>query len=332
MAKRLYLEVNNLSRAGMRAKTRMTDNAKHLAGSLPGAMLAAQFDRLAATPLDSGLYLVATPIGNLGDMSARALSVLVRADEVYCEDTRHSRKLFSAFGVSRRLGAYHDHSGEREREKILGALAAGRSVALMSDAGTPLISDPGYRLTREALEQGFRVIPIPGPSAAIAALVMSGAPSDRFLFAGFLPPKSEARRRALEDLAEVSATLIFYEAANRLQATLVDMAASFGRREAALTREVTKLYEELRRGLLPDLAQSDLNGFARGEIVIVVEPPRAPEPADDAEIDNALRAALSTMSLRDAILEVAKELGVKRKRVYDRGVGLLRGGGHGQKP
>ena len=272
-------------------------------------------------PLEPGLYVVATPIGNLRDITLRALDILAAADRVYAEDTRVARKLMDAYSLRPRLFAYHDHSNEQVREEVLSVLRAGRSVALISDAGTPLVSDPGFKLTRAALEAGHRVFPVPGASAALAALVASGLPSDRFLFAGFLPPKEGARRAALEALADVDATLIFYESAPRLSDSLADMASILGAREAAAARELTKLFEETRRGPLGELAAYyGEHGPPRGEIVLIVGPP-APAEIADAELDAFLRAHLEG-GVKDAAAAAAQALGVSRKRAYARALAL----------
>ncbi len=284
---------------------------------MTGGILAALYERLAREPLTPGLYLVSTPIGNLGDISPRALSVLARAGDVCCEDTRHSRRLFAAYGIERRLSAYHDYSDGRDRLRIVELLQSGRSVALISDAGTPLISDPGFKLVRDALEAGVQVFSVPGPAAAIAALTMSGVPANRFMFAGFPPPKSAARQETFRELAAIPATLIFYEAMNRLEQTLADMAPVFNGREAAVAREITKLHEELRRGRFPEFASGDFSAFARGEAVIVVGPPVAAAMSSDDDIAERLTAALKVMSVKDAADTVASALGIKRKRVYD---------------
>jgi 16S rRNA (cytidine1402-2'-O)-methyltransferase len=276
--------------------------------------LAAMAARELASPLAPGLYIVATPIGNLADISLRALAVLARAGHICCEDTRHSQKLLTAFGIRGRLTAYHEHNAARERPKILGWLANGASVALISDAGTPLIADPGYKLVREAAEAGHHVFPVPGPSAAIAALSASGLPTDQFLFAGFLPPKESARRKRIEALADIPATLVFYETAPRLAASLADLASIMEGREIAVAREMTKRFEEILRGVLP-LALPGEAGEPKGEIVILVAPAQEIEIAED-EIRDALARAMQEMSLRDAVDEVTRTLRVPRRLVY----------------
>lgn len=267
-----------------------------------------------AMPLAPGLHIVATPIGNLADMSLRALAVLARAGHICCEDTRHSLKLLTAYGLGGRLTAYHEHNAARERPRILKWLSEGASVALISDAGTPLIADPGYKLVRAVIEAGHPVHTVPGPSAAIAALAVSGLPTDAFHFAGFLPPKEAARRKRLEDLAGIPATLILYETAQRLPAALTDLAAVLGGREVVIAREMTKRFEEIIRGTLP-VTLEDGGENVRGEIVILVAPPGEKQHPDD-EIREALSRAMASMSLRDAVDEVTRTLRVPRRAVY----------------
>ena len=279
---------------------------------------------LLARPLQPGLYLVATPIGNLGDISLRALSVLARADLIAAEDTRHSKKLLSHFGLRGELTPYHEHNAEKERPRLLARLRAGQTVALISDAGTPLISDPGYKLVRDALDQGLLVTSIPGPSAVLAALTDSGLPTDTFLFAGFPPQKSGARRARLEELRNVPATLVFFETAPRLAKSLADMADLLGAREAAIAKELTKLHESVMRGRLDRLAGEIGAGDAlRGEFVVVVAPPAedVDEPSD-AMIAQQLEKALRLESFRDAVRSVAEVLNVSRARVYELGLKL----------
>jgi 16S rRNA (cytidine1402-2'-O)-methyltransferase len=282
--------------------------------------------------LAPGLYVVATPIGNLADISLRALEVLAKADLVACEDTRTTRKLLTAHGISAKLTAYHDHNAARVRPKLIERLECGEAVALVSDAGTPLISDPGYKLVAAAAEAKVTVMAVPGASAALAALTVAGLPSDRFLFAGFLPNKSGARRRALAELAPTPASLVIYESARRLPASLVDMAAVLGPRPAAVARELTKLHEEVRRGRLPELAEHyEAAGPPKGEVVVVIGPPE-PNEADtpDAEaLDSQLRAALSHDSLRDAVAAVAEATGLPRKQIYARALELAQEAGPG---
>ncbi|MEM7225987.1 MAG: 16S rRNA (cytidine(1402)-2'-O)-methyltransferase [Pseudomonadota bacterium] len=263
-----------------------------------------------------GLYLVATPIGNLADLSRRAHELLEKADIVACEDSRVTGKLISAYGIARSLTAYHDHNAARVRPKLIERLKDGAIVALVSDAGTPLVSDPGYKLVQEAIEAQIPVSTLPGPSAALGALVVSGLPSDRFFFAGFLPNKSSARRDALDELAAVPGSLIFFESAKRLATALGDMAARLGDRPAAVVRELTKRFEEVRRDQLSTLATHyAASGPPKGEIVVVVGPPEAPVTSDEA-LSDQLRVALESASLRDAVVMVAAASGRPRREVY----------------
>lgn len=289
--------------------------------AVPGRVSAA-LEELLRAPLEPGLYIVSTPIGNLADITLRALGVLDRADMVFCEDTRHTRKLVTHFGLASELQPYHEHNAARERPRILARIRAGQSVALVADAGTPLISDPGYKLARDALDQGLRVISVPGASAALAALTSSGLPSDQFLFAGFLPPKSGARRKRLATLADIPATLIIYEAPSRLIAMLTDAGAALGARDAVVAKELTKLHEAVLRGPLDTLADAAGEGFSdKGEFVVLVGPPLVSEVSDE-EIASRLKEMLGTQSLRDAARDVAQALGVSRTRVYALGVAL----------
>jgi 16S rRNA (cytidine1402-2'-O)-methyltransferase len=281
---------------------------------------------LLARPLAPGLYLVATPIGNLADISLRALAVLARADLIAAEDTRHSRKLLSHFGLSAELAPYHEHNAERERPRLIARLHAGQSVALISDAGTPLVSDPGYKLVRDALDQGLTVTSIPGPSASLAALTSSGLPTDTFLFAGFLPPKSGPRRARLTELKAVPATLLLFETGPRLAKSLADMAETLGGREAAIAKELTKLHEGVTRGRLDVLAAEFATAEApKGEFVVVIGPPEesAAETSDE-EILRQLEKALKVESFRDAVRSVAEVLNVARARVYELGLKMKR--------
>jgi 16S rRNA (cytidine1402-2'-O)-methyltransferase len=270
-----------------------------------------------------GLYLVATPIGNLGDISLRALELLAGADCIACEDTRVTRKLTERYGIETPLTPYHEHNAAEARPKLLARLAQGEAVALVSDAGTPLISDPGYRLVREAVEAGFAVTALPGASAVLTALSLAGLPTDRFFFEGFLPPKQAARQKRIAELASVAATLVLFESGPRLGASLADLAAGLGSRPASVCRELTKLHEEIRRGDLTSLARdyAEEGAETRGEIVIVVAPPAEAETAP-ADIDAMLRAALERVSVKDAVGEVALATGRARREVYQRALAL----------
>jgi len=276
----------------------------------------------------AGLYLVATPIGNMGDITLRALDLLRSADAIACEDSRVTTKLLQRYDIRARLIAYHDHNGEAARPDILRRLAGGQVVALVSDAGTPLISDPGYKLVRAVVEAGHRVTALPGPSSVLAALSLAGLPTDRFLFAGFLPPRSEARRKALGELKTVPATLVFLEGVSRLPEALADMADMLGAgRGAAVARELTKMFETVRRGTLAELAALyAAEGPPKGEVVVVVGPP-ADEAMAEGDLDAALTAAMAHSSLREAANAVAAATGLPRRQVYARALALKAEGG-----
>lgn len=290
------------------------------------ARAAAELRRLLATPLAPGLYLVATPIGNLADITLRALAVLATADTIYCEDTRHSRTLIAHYGITAPLKPYHEHNAEAQRPRILADLARGATVALISDAGTPLVSDPGFKLVRDAVAAGHRAIGVPGASAVLTSLVGAGLPTDTFLFAGFLPTRSGARRTRIAELQTVPATLVLFEAPSRLADALADLAAVLGPRPAAVARELTKLHEETVRGTLAELAVVFAAREVKGEIVILVGPAGAVE-VTDAAIAAHIEQALATMSLRDAAKAVADALHVPKSRVYDIGLKLKGGSG-----
>jgi len=270
-------------------------------------------------PLAAGLYLVATPIGNLGDITLRALSVLARSDIVYCEDTRHSAKLLNHYGIAAKTLPFHEHNEDREIERVLAQVESGKRVAIISDAGTPLLSDPGFRLVRAAAARDVSLTSIPGPSAALTALTTSGLPTDAFFFAGFLPPKQGARRTRLGELAQVPGSLVLFEAPHRVSEALADMADVLGDRPAVIARELTKLHESFARGTLASLTKSIANDTLKGEIVIVVGAPLA-EAVSDEMIDARLVEALGLMSLKDAAKTIAGELGVPKARVYALGV------------
>jgi 16S rRNA (cytidine1402-2'-O)-methyltransferase len=277
---------------------------------------------------EAGLHIVATPIGNMGDITLRALDILRAADLVACEDTRVFAKLARVHGIAPpTVVAYADATEQQAEPRILRALAESKVVALVSDAGMPLISDPGYRLVRAALAAGHKVSAAPGPSAVPMALALSGLPAERFLFAGFLPSRSVERRRAIAELAEVPATLVFFEAPHRLAESLGDLAELLGNRPAAVARELTKLFEEVRRAPLGDLAAHYAKGEVRGEIVVVVGPPDADVAPDADAVDRALRQAMAGASLKDAAAEVAARFGLMRRKVYARALELKRGSG-----
>ena len=271
--------------------------------------------------LEPGLYIVSTPIGNLRDMTLRAIDVLAGADLVLAEDTRVSGKLLSAYGVKNKLERYDEHAAERARPRVLQLLAQGGRVALVSDAGTPLISDPGYRLVREAVDQGSRVFPIPGASSVMAALAVAGLPTDRFLFAGFPPSKSAGRRTLFAELAPIRASLVFFEGGSRLAASLADMAFVFGPREAMVGRELTKLYETCIRGPLDVLAADPALAAPKGEMVVVVGP-GVEVAATPADADAALADALTRLGPAEAASEVAGALGLNRRDLYRRALVL----------
>ncbi|OYY88867.1 MAG: 16S rRNA (cytidine(1402)-2'-O)-methyltransferase [Sphingomonas sp. 28-66-16] len=271
--------------------------------------------------LEPGLYIVATPIGNLGDLSPRAADVLSRAAVIAVEDSRVTGKLLNHIGVKRAMTPYHDHNAEQVRPGLVSRMAT-EAVALVSDAGTPLISDPGYKLVRDARAAGHRVVTIPGPCAAVAALTLAGLPTDRFLYLGFLPPKAQARAEAIAEIAGVRATLVIYESGPRLGALLAALADGLGDREAAVTREITKHFEEAVTGSLATLAARYADAPPKGEIVVVVAPPGPPEAATAADADAALAEALTRLSVSQAAGEVAKALGLDRKALYARALEL----------
>src|SRR5262245_13286466 len=280
-----------------------------------------------APRLAPGLYLVATPIGNLADITLRALATLAGADYVLCEGTRVTAKLLECYQISTTVKPYHDHNAAKVRPGILDALSKGAAIALVSDAGTPLISDPGWKLVRDARSAGLNVTVIPGASAALAAMTMSGLPTDRFMFCGFLPPKSAARRTALAQLVAVPATLVFYETAPRITAALADIAAVLGERDTVIAREITKLHEEVLSGTPTELAATiAARGGLKGELCLLVAQPEAAAQSHDAtEIDAALRAALADHPASQAAAAVARRFGLSRQDVYRRAIALQRG-------
>jgi 16S rRNA (cytidine1402-2'-O)-methyltransferase len=275
-----------------------------------------------------GLHIVATPIGNLGDITLRALEALAGADLIACEDTRVTRKLLDRYAIATPLTPYHDHNAAKARPMLLQRLADGAAIALVSDAGTPLVSDPGFKLVRAAHDAGHTVTALPGASATLAALTVAGLPTDQFFFAGFLPPKHAARVARIGELGRIPATLVLFETGPRLAATLADLAAGLGPRDAAVCRELTKLHEEVRRGDLATLAQNCAGSELRGEIVVVVAPPQAPAQPNAGETDSLLRAALARVSLKDAVGEVAEVTGMPRRELYQRALLLAKEPGH----
>ena len=276
-----------------------------------------------------GLYLVATPIGNLSDISLRALELLAAADVIACEDSRVTRKLTARYGIATPLTPYHEHNAAEARPKLLARLAQGQAVALVSDAGTPLVSDPGYKLVRAAAEAGVAVTALPGASAVLAALAVGGLPTDRFFFEGFLPAKQAGRQKRIAQLAGIPATLVLFESGPRIAAALADLAAGLGIRAAAICRELTKLHEEIRRGDLATLAHDYAAGAeTRGEFVIVVAPP-ADDETHAGDVDELLRRALTRVSVKDAVGEVALATGRPRREVYQRALEIEKDGGDG---
>jgi len=271
--------------------------------------------------LPAGLYIVATPIGNLGDLSPRAAATLAAVDVIAVEDSRVTAKLLRHIGVRKPMVAYHDHVGDGVRPALIARMTT-ESVALVSDAGTPLISDPGYKLVRDARAAGVPVVTIPGPSAVVSALTLAGLPTDRFLFVGFLPSKAKARAEAIEEIATIRATLVFYESGPRLAATLTALASGLGDREAGVAREISKLYEECVTGTLSDLSTRYADAPPKGEIVVIVAPPGAPEPVTQADSDALLTEALTRLSVGRTASEVAQATGLDRRTLYARALEL----------
>ncbi len=267
-------------------------------------------------PMKAGFYLVATPIGNLRDITFRALDVLSSVDLIICEDTRVTGKLMSAYGFKQKMHVYNDHSTDEQREYLIAQAAEGKSIAVLSDAGTPLISDPGYKLVRSAIEKELYITSVPGPNAALSALQLSGMATDQFSFLGFLPSKTTARQKALQKWSEVPSTLIFYETGPRLLDSLQDMYQMLGNRDAAVMRELTKMYEEAKRGTLQELIEHYTDkSTPKGEIVVVIGEPEEVEVSMDS-IEDQLKKALSTMSVRDAAEVVARATGKPKKAIY----------------
>jgi 16S rRNA (cytidine1402-2'-O)-methyltransferase len=272
-----------------------------------------------------GLYLVATPIGNLGDITLRALETLAGVDIIACEDTRITRRLTERYAIAAELKPYHEHNAALARPKILERLAQGASIALVSDAGTPLISDPGFKLVREVCAAGHAVIAVPGPSSVLTALSVAALPTDRFFFEGFLPAKEHARRTRLAELARIDATLVMFESGNRVQDTLADLAGIMGGRDAAICRELTKVHEDVKRAPIAELARTADRLETRGEFVLVVGPPQAgAQLMDEGELDDLLRASLAHDSVKDAVTHAVELSGRPRRAVYARALELAK--------
>ena len=275
--------------------------------------------RFEAEPLAPGLYVVATPIGNLGDMTIRALATLAAAETVLCEDTLTSAKLMERFAIKAKLWSYHEHNAQKVRPEILARLQQGATVALISDAGMPLVSDPGYRLVKEAVELGIPVTACPGPSAVLTGLALSGLPTDRFLFAGFVPQKQGERKKLFAEFAKLKATLIFFESPHRIIETLHDLATALPGRHVAVTRELTKLHEEVLRGAAAEIAtQLEARPSVKGEITLLVGPPAGEEEVSETELENAITHALAEMPASKAASELAKRFNLNRSDVYQR--------------
>ena len=273
----------------------------------------------------AGLHLVATPIGNLGDITLRALETLAGCDVIACEDSRVTRRLTDKFAIATPLTPYHEHNAQAARPKLLQRLAEGAAIALVSDAGTPLISDPGFKLVREATEAGHAITPVPGPSAVLAALTTAGLPTDRFYFDGFLPAKEGARRTRIRELAAIDATLVLFEGGSRIADSLTDLAAAMGERDGAVCRELTKLHEEVRRAPLRELAADSARLETRGEFVIVVGPPAADAQQMSAdELDTVLTTTMKTESLKDAVAHAVELSGRPKREVYARALELAK--------
>jgi len=287
-----------------------------ISGSGPSQHLTGEFTDRIPPIMPSALYIIATPIGNLRDITLRALDVLSAADHILAEDTRVSAKLLSAYNLKGKLSAYHDHNVAARIPAILKDLQAGKTLALISDAGTPLVSDPGFKLVRAAIEAGIDVIPLPGASAVLAGLVKSGLPSDRFLFAGFLPPKSAARKKALQEVANLRATLIYFETGKRIGAALADIQTVLGDRHAVITRELTKHYEEARRGAVSELISSVKTDPPRGEIVLLIAPSESSVHWDEAQIMAALEKAVPEQGVKRASADIAQMSGWAKRDVY----------------
>ena len=271
-----------------------------------------------------GLHLVATPIGNLGDITLRALETLAGVDIIACEDTRITRRLTDRYAISAQLKPYHEHNAALARPKILEKLSQGASVALVSDAGTPLISDPGFKLVREVCAAGHPVLALPGPSSVLTALAVAALPTDRFFFEGFLPSRQGARRARLTELSRIDATLVMFDSGNRVQDTLADLADIMAGRDAAICREMTKMHEDIRRAPVAELARSADTLETRGEFVLVVGPPARTQAMATDELDDLLRSSLGRDSVKDAVAHAVELSGRPRREIYARALELVR--------
>jgi 16S rRNA (cytidine1402-2'-O)-methyltransferase len=308
----------------MRAKAASINTTEGLPGTPARTFLVGGHVQTAPKAVP-GLHLVATPIGNLGDITLRALETLAGVDIIACEDTRITRRLTERYAITAQLKPYHEHNAAAARPKILEKLAQGASVALVSDAGTPLISDPGFKLVREVCAAGFAVIALPGPSSVLSALSVAALPTDRFFFEGFLPPKQAARRVRLAELSRIGATLVMFESGNRVQDTLRDLAGIMGARDAAICRELTKMHEEVTRGTLAELADAADTLETRGEFVLVIGPPPAgAQTMPKDEVDDLLRASLLRDSVKDAVAHAVELSGRPRREIYARALELAR--------
>jgi len=312
----------------MRAKAVPTNRTEdsHPEGAEPASRsFAIGAHVLTAPKAAAGLYLVATPIGNLGDITLRALETLAGVDIIACEDTRITRRLTERYGITAVLKQYHEHNAALARPKILEKLAQGASIALVSDAGTPLISDPGFKLVREVCAAGHPVIALPGPSSVLTALAVAALPTDRFFFEGFLPPKETARRARLTELSRIDATLVMFESGNRVQDTLADLAQIMAGRDGAICRELTKLHEEVKRAPVAELARDADALETRGEFVLVIGPPPAgSQTMSEHDLDDLLRASLQRDSVKDAVAHAVELSGRPRREIYARALELAK--------
>ena len=305
----------------MRAKASSSYGPEEVQGSTHRTFSIGQH-ALTAPKAVPGLHLVATPIGNLGDITLRALETLAGVDIIACEDTRITRRLTERYGITAQLKPYHEHNAALARPKILERLAQGASIALVSDAGTPLISDPGFKLVREVCAAGFSVIALPGPSSVLTALAVAALPTDRFFFEGFLPSKETARRARLAELSRINATLVMFDSGNRVQDTLADLAAIMGERDAAICREMTKLHEDIKRGPVAELARTADTLETRGEFVLVIGPPAGTAIMGENELDELLLTSLKRDSVKDAVAHAVELSGRPRREIYARALEL----------